>query len=206
MIENFIFKPFTICFTLFQMRSTPSTLYHQSADKQRIVAVGKNNFRIVEFVLFVLNQYGRKVDHSTPVSEKISDAAVIITAASELLGLLDYHHHILILSQLLPENKSDYLLLANATPKGGTIIYDETDPVAASIAKADRADVTSNPFGIAKHEMQNNRIVLISSTNEKFQTHLSSADDLKNVSAAKELLKKIGISSGQFYRAIVSFQ
>lgn len=188
------------------MQSSPLTLYRQSIDKQRVAVAGKGSSRIAKFILFVLNQFNRKVDYSTSEGEKISDASVVIVECLDAEQLLGYHHHILILSQLEPDLESHYLNLANATPKGGTILFDETDPLASAIAKAERADVTSNSFAIAKHEMQNGKALLITSTNEKFPTPFSSVDDLKNMSAAKELLKKIGISSGQFYGAIGSFQ
>jgi UDP-N-acetylmuramate: L-alanyl-gamma-D-glutamyl-meso-diaminopimelate ligase len=117
-----------------------------------------------------------------------------------------YNHHILIISQLSPDEKTLVAKLANATPKSGTIIYDDTDPFAREIAKVDRTDVFLNPYATPKHEVSAGKVTLISSTNEKFPIQLSSAEDLKSVSAAKELLKKIGISSTQFYKAIAAFQ
>jgi hypothetical protein len=43
--------------------------------------------------------------------------------------------------------------------------------------------------------------MLISSTNEKFPIALKTEMELKCISATRELLKKIGISSGQFYKS-----
>lgn len=190
------------------MQSSPSTVYSQSIDKQRIVVVGQSSTRITEMILFVLTHFKRKFDFSTPTKEKISEAAIIIIVEPERgsNNYSEYNHHILIISQLSTEEKPVISKLANATPKSGTIIYDDTNPLAREIAKVERADVFLNPYATAKHEISDGKITLISSGNEKFSTHLSSTDDLKNVSAAKELLKKIGISSAQFYKAIASFQ
>ncbi len=189
------------------MQSPPSTIYSQSVDKQRIVVVGQSSSRIAEMILFVLNHFKRKFDYSTPTREKISEAAIIIIEPEKgSNNRLEYNHHILIISQLSAEEQTATSKLANATPKSGTIIYDDTNPFAREIAKVERADVFLNPYASSKHEISNGKVTLIGSTNEKFPIHLSSADDLKNVSAAKELLRKIGISSSQFYKAISSFQ
>src|SRR5579862_8092171 len=100
------------------MQSSPSTVYSQSIDKQRIVVVGQSSSRITEMIMFVLNQYSRKFDYSTPSQERISGAAVILIEPNKSSdNLLGYNHHILIISQLSPNEKSSVLTLANATPK-----------------------------------------------------------------------------------------
>jgi len=156
---------------------------------------------------FVLNQNNRKIDISASSSEKISNAVTIIIEANGDPKLLtEYNHHILILSQLPPNEKEIYSSLADATPKSGGIFYDETDELAKSIAKKERTDVTTFPYSVPKHEMKDGKAILVSSTNEKFPTLLSTTEDLKNSTAAKEILKKIGITSSQFYKAISTFQ
>jgi UDP-N-acetylmuramate: L-alanyl-gamma-D-glutamyl-meso-diaminopimelate ligase len=158
-------------------------------------------------IIYVLNYFKRTFDYSTPSQEKISQAAVIVIEPSKGSNTYsEYNHHILIISELLAEDKPAISKLANATPKSGTIIYDDTNPFAREIAKVERADVFLNPYATAKQEIVSGKVTLISGSNEKFPIQLSSTDDLKNVSAAKELLKKIGISSTQFYKAIASFQ
>jgi len=189
------------------MQSSSSTVYSQSADKQRIVVVGQSSSRITEMILYVLNHFKRKFDYSTPTQEKIGSAAVIIIEPQKHSDhLLEYNHHILIISQLSANDKPLISQLANTTPKSGTIIYDDTNSFAREIAKVERTDVSLNPYATPKHEISNGKVTLISGTNERFTIQLSSADDLKSVNAAKELLKKIGISSTQFYKAIASFQ
>lgn len=157
-------------------------------------------------IAFVLNQSKRKIDVSASFSEKISDAAtILIEGNGDLKSLVEYHHHILIVSDLPVSEKDIYLALADATPKSGGIFYDDTSDLAKSIAKKERPDVTVFPFTVPKHEMQNGKAVLIIDK-EKFPTQLSSEDDLKSCSAAKELLSKIGITSAQFYNSIATFQ
>jgi UDP-N-acetylmuramate: L-alanyl-gamma-D-glutamyl-meso-diaminopimelate ligase len=189
------------------MQSSPLTVYSQSIDKQRIVVVGLSSSRITEIILFVLNHFKRKFDFSVPGKEGFSDAPLIVIEPEKgSNSLQEYNHHILVISELSPEQKATISKLANATPKSGTIIYDDTNPAASEIAKVERADVFLNPYATAKYEISAGKATLISGNNEKISIQLSSIEDLKNISAAKELLKKIGISSAQFYKAIPLFQ
>ncbi len=189
------------------MQSAPSTVYSQSIDKQRVVIVGKSKERIAEMIAHVLKMIGRKIDLSTSKSEQISDAStIVIEANGDPKSITQYQHHILIFSSLPGSEKELYLKLADSTPKSGGIFYDDSDELAKSIAKKERADVVAIPVSIPKHEMKNGTATFISSTNERFPTHLSSIEDLKNCSAAKEFLTKIGITSSQFYKAISTFQ
>ena len=158
-------------------------------------------------IAFVLKQSGRKFDLSTSASEQISDGATIVIEANGDPGsLTQYQHHILIFSQLPAAEKEIYSALADNTPKSGGIFFDDTDELAKSIAKKERADVTVIPFTVPKHEMKGGTATLVSSTNEKVATQLTSTEDLKNCNAAKEFLKRIGITSGQFYKTISSFK
>lgn len=158
-------------------------------------------------IAFVLKYNKRKFDISSSFSEQISDAATIIIEANGDPNLIKgYSHHILILSQLPPSEKEVYTALADATPKSGGIFFDDSDELAKAIAKKERPDVTTIPFSAPKYEMKNGTAILVSSTSERFQTNLASMEDLKDCSAAKELLKKIGITSSQFYKAISTFK
>ena len=192
-------------FYFVSMQSSPSSLYLQSVDKQRILVIGNERQAIVRFIRHVLSSHDRKFDISTAEGEQLGDASVVIAELSDLHAALDFKHHILIISELSSEDQSAGMALANATPKSGSIIFDEANPVATTIAKVERTDTTVGAYSEARHVVENGKIVLITSTNERFATHLTAAHDLKNINAAKDVLKKIGISSGQFYRAIATF-
>lgn len=188
------------------MQSSPSTIYSQNVDKQRILVLGKNRQRIVQLILSVLKFNNRKCSYSTPSAEVNDDSPFIIIEPSNQNNLLDYHHHILIFSGLSKDEETLYSALADSTPKSGAIIYDESDSTSSGIAKIQRADVAASPYTALKHEMQNGLAVLITSTKEKYETRLSTSDDLRNIAAVKDLVKRIGVSSGQFYRAIAALQ
>jgi UDP-N-acetylmuramate: L-alanyl-gamma-D-glutamyl-meso-diaminopimelate ligase len=112
-----------------------------------------------------------------------------------------------------PENgfasKDEYIrqydLFADATPKGGILAYCEQDPVAAVLCNKERPDVAYLPFKAHPQVSEGGKQYLISSNKEKFTFNVSGNHNLQYVGGAKEVLKRIGISSDQFYHAIVSF-
>ncbi|MBS1486291.1 MAG: hypothetical protein JST43_01785 [Bacteroidetes bacterium] len=189
------------------MQTSPSGIYQQNIDKQRILVLGKNRSRIVQLTLFVLKFNHKKYSCYTPKTVQQEDAPFIIIEPEETNDLLEgYQHHVLVLSGLSVNEKTICSKLADLTPKSGAIIYDEKDPVSSEIAKIQRTDVSTHPYTVLKHELKQGKAVLISSSNEKIETGFATTEDLKNMSAVKELVKKIGISSGQFYRAMTAFQ
>jgi len=193
------------------MPVTPSTIYQQGIDKQRILITGQGRSVIASLVRHVLDQYNRKYDFisNRPTDNfKLTEAPVLIVEASESPELLEYKHHIAILSHsdLKDGSKSALTRIMDATPKSGILIYAELDPEIKALATRERADVQAIPFKTYAHEIQNGKTILITSTQEKFPIALSGDANLQYVSAAKEVLKRIGITSGQFYRALSTFQ
>ena len=133
------------------------------------------------------------------------DSPTIIIQGS--VQLLDFKHHIAILSDIASgTDPKTYEQFAEATPKGGTMIYQESDPIVKAIGSKERADIQTIPYKRYQHEVQNGKTILISSTNEKIPIKLSGDLHLQYVSASKEILKKLGITSGQFYIAVGDFQ
>lgn len=186
---------------------TANELYNQSLDKQRIIIVGEGGTLITSLIAHVLNFYKRKFDLSLPGQEpnlNPDHAVIIIHGVSQLT---DYKHHIAILSTIgSNQNSNDFEVLADATPKGGTLLYPESNSTLKQIGSRERTDVQSIGYGRYKYETKDGKTILISSTNEKFPISLSGDQNMEYLSAAKELLKKIGISSGQFYKAIAVYQ
>jgi UDP-N-acetylmuramate: L-alanyl-gamma-D-glutamyl-meso-diaminopimelate ligase len=155
----------------------------------------------------VLNHYNRKFDYVVEGQEPVmrNDSPTIII--QDTTQLLDYKHHIAILSDIPSgADSKPQEQFADATPKGGTLIYQESDPKVKAIGLKERADIQTIPYKGYQHEVQNGKTILVSSTNEKIPVHFSSELHLQYVSAAKEILKKLGITSGQFYRAVGNFQ
>jgi len=184
----------------------PSAIYEQSVDKQRIAIFGKSQDRIFEIVSSILNYNNKIFDYVADHQSKFSHAPLLIWKAGEANAqTLNFQHHILVLSAMSPAHLEEIHWmekLADITPKSGIIFYDDNDAQAKRIGSKERTDVTSIPYEIFKHELKNNQTFLISSTSEKFSVNFSSSEDLKSANAARELLKRIGISSSQFYRSI----
>ena len=181
---------------------TPGQIYQQCIDKQRVVVTGNGSSFISLLILHVLKQYSRKFDHASDGQELMihKDSPTIIIQSS--LQLLDYKHHIAILSDIASEvDTKQYEQFADATPKGGTLIYQESDQIVKAVGSKERADIQTIPYKQYQHEVQNGKTILISSTKEKIPVKFSSDLHLQYVSASKETLKKLGITSGQFYKA-----
>lgn len=185
---------------------TAESIYQQSLDKQRIVIVGEGSSLITSLVIHTLSFYNRKFDFVLPgkPGKFDMDAPIIIIHATD--QLLDYKHHIAILTNLSSgDSINAYEQLADATPKGGTLLYPELVESLKKIGIKERTDVQAIGYTRYKHELKEGKTVLISSTGERFPIAVSGDKNLEYVSAAKELLKKIGITSGQFYKAVGTY-
>jgi UDP-N-acetylmuramate: L-alanyl-gamma-D-glutamyl-meso-diaminopimelate ligase len=196
---------------LAKMNSDPESIYSEAQDKQRVVVTGNQAAKICDMITHALTVFRHKFDYFSPQSglTKMSDAPVIIIKDNSrpYESLANYHHHIGVVSDLeaTAEIIRNITIFADATPKAGILIFSETDPTGA-IGKKQRADVNAIPYSIYAHRKEKNSIVLVSSSNEQFPVALSSDQDLRSLSAAKEVLKKIGITSGEFYTAMTTLK
>jgi UDP-N-acetylmuramate: L-alanyl-gamma-D-glutamyl-meso-diaminopimelate ligase len=186
------------------MALSPQEVYQQNIDKQRIVVSGSGNTILTKLIVEVLKLNNRKfnliVDGEVATQ---SDSPVTIITDNRSSSLIDYKHHIAILTgNSSNESTNAIQLLADATPKSGIILYPESNSTLKGIGSKERADIQSIPYKTIGNEITNGQITLVSSTKEKFGIHLSGNETLELLGAAKEVLKKIGISSGQFYRAV----
>jgi UDP-N-acetylmuramate: L-alanyl-gamma-D-glutamyl-meso-diaminopimelate ligase len=183
-----------------------ASIHQQSIDKQRVIVTGAQSGLITNLVRHVLTSNQRKFDFvaANQSAPTLTDAPVLIVEAQNQLA--DYHHHILLLSDSPTMGLKELEQIADATPKGGMIIYPEANKELKAIATRERADVQVIPYTTYKHEKQQGKTILLTSTNEKFPIALTTTSELTCLGAARELLKKIGIGSGQFYRAVSTFQ
>jgi len=185
---------------------TAESIYQQSLDKQRIVIVGEGSGLITSLVIQTLTFFNRKFDFVLPDKPPSfdTDAPIILIHATD--QLLDYKHHIVVLTNLgSGDSASAFEQLAEATPKGGTLLYPELTETLKKIGIKERTDVQAIGYSRYKHELKEGKTLLISSKGERFPVAVSGDKNLEYISAAKELLKKIGITSGQFYKAISTY-
>ncbi len=211
--------------------SFPEYVYNHSVDKQRVIIAGSHGkTTITSIVVHVLNYFNRSFDYiigarikgvDNPV--KLSDAPLIIIEGDEYLcsaldptpKFLRYQHHIGLISGVAWDHanvfptEEEYLkafdMFADQTPKSGILIFCESDPMVSVVGNKQRADVTNVPYKAHPHAVENGQEYLTNGK-ERIPIKVFGNHNLQNISGAKELLKKVGISSEQFYKAIQSFE
>lgn len=216
-----------------RIMSFPEFIYENSRDKQRIVIAGSHGkTTITAIIIHVLNYFKRKFDYvvgarvnNLPNTVKLSDAPIIVIEGDEYLSstldptpkFLRYQHHIGVISGISWDHanvfrtEEEYVVqfdrFADQTPKGGILIYCEQDALAMIIGKKERPDVQSITYKSHPHAEQNNAFFLLSGKEkEKVPIRIFGSHNMQNISAAKEVLKKIGITHEQFMEAIPSFE
>ena len=165
--------------------------------------VGDNRKATGEIMLHVLKQHQRKADYVTDRQRTVTltDAPILILESQENPPT-DFQHHVLVITSQV----QSLTALCDLTPKSGIIVYPEWDSAIKTIAAKERSDVQALGYKPYKHEKNGSSVTLLSSTDERVPVKFSSVTQLEAAAAAKEVLKKIGITSRQFYQAISSFE
>lgn len=212
--------------------SFPEFIYEHSRDKQRIVIAGSHGkTTITAIVIHVLNYYKRKFDYvigarvkGVENTVKLSDAPVIIIEGDEYFSspldrtskFLRYHHHIGLISGIAWDHANVFLteenyvkqfdLFADETPKSGILIYCEQDALALIIGKKERPDVQAISYKSHPHASDNQGQYFLTDEDKRIPVKIFGGHNFQNISAAKEILKKIGITPERFFEAIGSFE
>lgn len=212
--------------------SFPDYIYERSRNKQRVVIAGSHGkTTITAIIIHVLNYFKRDFDYvigarvrGIEQTVKLSDAPVIIIEGDEYLAsardpspkFLKYQHHIGLISGIAWDHanvfptEEEYVrqfdLFADQTPKGGILIYCEQDSMALIIGKKERADVTEIAYKSHSHASDNNGHFFLSDGKNRYPIKLFGSHNYQNLSGAKEVLKRIGITNEQFFEAISSFE
>ncbi len=211
--------------------SFPEYVFNQSLHKQRIVIAGSHGkTTITAMILHVLRYFNREFDYLVGAQVegfdtmvKLSNAPIIVIEGDEYFSsaldltpkFLSYHHHVGLISGISWDHMNvfptfeDYVkqfdIFADATPKGGTIIYCEDDAMATVICSKERRDVTTIEYKIPPYKIKQGVYYLITDEGE-FPLQVFGKHNMQNLSGARELLKRIGITNEQFNEAIQSFK
>jgi UDP-N-acetylmuramate: L-alanyl-gamma-D-glutamyl-meso-diaminopimelate ligase len=212
--------------------SYPEYIYQQSIDKQRIVIAGSHGkTSITSMILHVLKYYNRKFDYMVGAQiegfdtmvQLSEDAPIIVIEGDEYLSspidrrpkFLHYKHHIGLVSGIAWDHINvyptfeDYVkqfdLFADSTPKGGILIFDETDDLVTVICRKEREDVMSQEYQAHKHKIENGQTFLVTEFGD-IPIQVFGEHNMRNLNGARTVLSKIGISDKQFYEAIKSFR
>jgi UDP-N-acetylmuramate: L-alanyl-gamma-D-glutamyl-meso-diaminopimelate ligase len=212
--------------------SYPEFIYEQSKDKQRVVIAGSHGkTTITSMILHVMKFHNKNFDYmvgaqiegfDNPV--KITpDAPVIILEGDEYLSspidlrpkFIHYKHHIGLISGIAWDHINvfptfeDYVkqfdAFADSTPKAGMLIYPDNDDIAGIIGKKERESITCIEYSIHKHEVKDGKTYL-KTDQGKVEVSVFGEHNMLNISAAKSICTKLGITDEMFYEAIPSFK
>ncbi len=208
--------------------SYPEYIYHDAANKQRIVIIGgKEGGLICELTLQVLSRVGRAFDYvvDTPAlatSVHLSDAPIILLAGDLAPSSpidpqpqsLHYQHNIVVVNNISGEERSPYptpesylapiKALVDGSPKGGTVIYNEADGLIRAIGEATEADVKKVPYKPHSHSQKEGQAYLTTPEGDVLFPYTDKAS-LFAVAAAQQLLRNLAVTDQQFYEALAAF-
>ena len=169
----------------------PEFIYLLNEDKQRVVITGSQTKMITGLVIYILSHYQREFDYVTqvplngaPSLERITDAPLIIIQEKEkpTAAIVKYQHHIGVISEIEAADEEVISQFADATPKGGFLIFSESDS-SQKIGKKERPGTTAVPYSTNLHTVENGKVILISSTQQRFPVKLVGEQNLRNISA-----------------------
>jgi UDP-N-acetylmuramate: L-alanyl-gamma-D-glutamyl-meso-diaminopimelate ligase len=211
--------------------SFPEFIYSQTLNKQRLVVAGSHGkTTITSMIMHVLKFHDREFDYVVGAkvkgfeeTVKLSDAPIIIIEGDEYLSsridptpkFLHYHHHIGLISGIAWDHvnvfptEEDYVaqfdLFADATPKAGSLAYNDEDALAPVIGSKERPDVRPLPYTTHPHEIINGTTYLVNGS-DRIKLKIFGNHNLLNLSGAKEVLARLSITKENFYDAIKSFE
>ena len=211
--------------------SFPEFIRKQSDDKQRIVIAGSHGkTTITAMIMHVLNYANRDFDYVVGAHlegfnniVKLSDAPIIIIEGDEYFSsaldktpkFLKYEHHIALISGIawdhinayktVDEYVKQFEIFADATPKGGTLIFCEEDDMAMVIASNQRADVNQMHYPVHPYIVKND-VTYLKTEFGRVPIKIFGQHNMLNLNGARKLLSRIGITDEIFYEAISSFE
>ena len=213
--------------------SYPEFIYQQSQQKQRVVIAGSHGkTTITAMILHALKFHNRVFDYwiGDPVEDfdttvrLSSTAPIIIIEGDEYASspidsrpkFLHYQPHIALISgiawdhiNLYPtweEYVDQFESLAEAMPKAGILIFDESDDMLDVIGQKERADITKIPYLPHPGDVVDGKTYLLTKQGKRIPINLFGQHNMKNVAGAITVCDRIGITEDQFYEAIPSFR
>lgn len=215
-----------------KIESYPSFLYEQSKNKQRIVIAGSHGkTSITSMILHVLKTLQKPFDYLVgariegfDLMASLSDAPIIVIEGDEYLAspidrqakFLLYQPHICLISGIAWDHINVYPTFESYTdsfkkliqdlPKAGSLFFDETDQVLASLTAncPDHAD--KQGYQAHASSIKNGQTILKGEDGKDYPIQVFGEHTLKNLNGARLICEQIGISSSAFYEAIQSFK
>ena len=211
--------------------SFPDYIYSRTINKQRVVVAGSHGkTSITAMIIHVLQFHNKKFDYvigarvdSLEDIIQLSNAPTIIIEGDEYFSspldptpkFLNYHHHIGIISGIAWDHANvfpteegyveEFVKFADATPKGGTLIFNKKDKRANEIGSKNREDVLPIPYTKYPHLVEDG-ITYLKEGNKKIPLQIFGEHNMSNISAAWNVVERLGITLDNFLEAISSFK
>lgn len=213
--------------------SHPEYVYELSRQKQRVVITGSHGkTTITSIILHVLNYHKREFDYLVgaqpdgfaTMTKLTPNAPIIIIEGDEYASspidpqpdFLHYKPHIALISGIAWDHVNIYPTweeyvdqfehLAEAMPKAGVLIFDESDDMLDVIGQKERPDITKVPYESHPHTIVDGQTFLITKEKAPVPVRIFGEHNMKNIAGAMTVLDVIGITDEQFYQAIPSFK
>lgn len=210
--------------------SYPEYIALQSANKKRVVIAGSHGkTSITSMVLHVLQKVGLDFDYLVGAQlegfetmVKISDAPIIVLEGDEYLSspidrkpkFLWYKPQIAVISGIAWDHINvfptfeDYInqfeTFIKSLPENAKLFYCELDQELKKIASSN-STIEAIPYSTHSHKIIKGKTI-VEGGNESYTLSFFGDHNLQNLSAAKNICFALGITSENFYKAILSFK
>jgi len=211
--------------------SFPEYIYQASKHKQRVVIAGSHGKTTITAIIIHVLQYWKKEFDFVVGADiegfeqrvKLTDAPVIIVEGDEYLSsaldptpkMLRYQHHVGLISGIAWDHINVFPTMdayvqpferfADATPKGGVLVFCEDDDMATVIGRKDRADVIPIEYVTHPHVVRDEKTYLTTDGGD-VAVQLFGKHNMQNINGARLLMRRLGITDAMFYEAIPSFK
>ena len=213
--------------------SYPEFIYQQSQQKQRVVIAGSHGkTTITSIICHVLRYHNRTFDYLAGAQIQGFETTIKLTADAPLIIIegdeyasspldsspkfLHYKPHIALISGIAwdhvniyptwDEYVDQFELLAEAMPKAGILIFDESDNMLDIIGQKERPDITKVPYEGHNSVITNGETFLVTKQGNQVPVSIFGKHNMKNIAGAMTLLDRIGVTEEQFYAAISTFK
>lgn len=212
--------------------SFPEYIYNESKNKQRICICGSHGkTTITSMVMHVLNYWKRPFDYAVGAQldgfetmVKLDDnSPFIIIEGDEYLSsptdltpkFLRYQHHICSISGIAWDHVNvfptfdhyveQFEKLCQATPRSGTIIYNEEDKLVKKIAKATEGDLVKFSYKTPSFKIKNG-ITTVRIGDLKVELEIFGEHNLSNLACAHTICSRLSVNDRQFAEAIKTYK
>ena len=210
----------------------PEYVYEHTMDKKRIVIAGSHGkTTITSMILHVLKYHkmsfdylvGAGIDGFETMVGLTAEAPIVVIEGDEYLAspldlkakFLFYHPQVVLISGIAWDHFNvypEYDLYVNAfveltktIPKGGVLIYDQTDFDLSKVGEERMEGVTKLPYQAHPFKVENGKAFL-KTKNGDIPLEVFGEHNMKNLMGCKHVLNQVGVSDEMFYEAIGHFK